>query len=472
MSKIGKKIAIVMVLIAVSGLLFVSFYLNYRLKENFNEFLFNERVERIEEVELLIENRFEAGNSWEQIENIIVDLKFTSGFDYIITNSEGNILFSSIQGKRMNMGSDMGSNMGSDMGNLPMGGRNGSANLQSQLENYNKVTLENNNQTFGFLYWKLPPQQNMNNEQGEIFVEKMNRVILITALIIIILTIIISLIFSKYLTVPILKMKHFANKVAEGDFEHSLDIRANDELTDLGNSLNKMTKKLNHLNKIRKKSTSDLAHELRTPLTSMKSYLEAIEDGVLKPDQETITELNEELNRLVQLVNRLASLNDAERKKVYIEKEKIEINELLVNLIQKFNKKAQKESIDIITNLDNENKLTIYTDGESLEIIFNNLISNAIKYNKNGGYIKISSKKEKEFVLIKIKDNGVGIKEKDIPYIFERFYRADSSRSKEIDGTGIGLAVVKELIEALSGRIDVESDESGSIFKIYLPLEK
>ena len=178
------------------------------------------------------------------------------------------------------------------------------------------------------------------------------------------------------------------------------------------------------------------------------------------------------MERLVQLVNRLASLNDAERKKVYMDKEKIDINELLFNIIQKFNKKAQKENIDITNNFDNDNKLIVYTDGESLEIIFNNLISNAIKYTKNGGYIKIRSKIENEFVLIEIEDNGVGIKDEDLPYIFERFYRADSSRSKEIKGTGIGLAVVKELVEALSGEIEVESNEKGSIFKIYLPLEK
>lgn len=459
MSKIGKKIAIIMVLIAVSGLLFVSFYLNYRLEENFNEFLYNERVERIEEVENLIENRFEAGNSWGQIENIIIDLKFTSGFDYLITDSKKNILFSSIQGKKMNMGHSQG-------------GRNDSSNLNSQTENYEKVTLENNNQTFGYLYWRLPPQQNINNEQGEIFVVKMNRVIIITAIIIIILTIIISLVFSKYLTNPILKMNNFANKVAEGDFEHHLNIRANDELTELGKSLNKMTEKLNHLNKIRKKSTADLAHELRTPLTSIKSYLEGIEDGVLKADQKTISEINEELDRLVLLVNRLGSLTDAERKKVYIEKDNIEINELLSNIIQKLNKKAQKENIDMITDFDTDNNLSIYTDGESLEIIFNNLISNAIKYNKNNGYVKIKTKKEKDFVIVEIEDSGIGIKEKDLPYIFERFYRADSSRSKETNGTGIGLAVVKELIEALSGKIEVESNESGSIFKIYLPLEK
>ena len=464
MSKIGKKIAIVMVLIAVSGLLFVSFYLNYRLNENFNDFLYNERVERINEIETLIENRFAAGNSWGQIENIIIDLKFTSGFDYLITDSNSNILFSSIQGKRMNMSSNMGHSQ--------MGGRNDSPNLKSQIENFNKVNLENNNQTFGYLYWRLPPQQNINNEQGQIFVEKMNRVIIITAIIIIILTIIISLIFSKYLTVPILKMNKFANKVAEGDFEANLEIRANDELTELGKSLNEMTNKLNHLNKIRKKSTADLAHELRTPLTTIKSYLEGIEDGVLKADQETISEINEELDRLVLLVNRLGSLTDAERKKVYLEKEKIEINDLLTNIIHKFTKKAQKKNIKIINELENRDKLSIYSDGESLEIIFNNLISNAIKYNKNGGSVKITSKIENDYVVIEIEDDGIGIKDKDLPYIFERFYRADSSRSKGTKGTGIGLAVVKELIEALSGKIEVESDESGSIFKIYLPLEK
>ena len=461
MSKIGKKIAIIMVFVAVGGLLIISFFLNYRLEENFNKYLYQEKIERINEFVSLIENRYDAGSSWSRIEEIMINLNSLNGFDIFITDKNQNLIIVNTQGKRGNM----------SMGPSQMMGRNGMYNNHYKIDSYNKIELENDGEIFAHLYWKLPSQQRLDSEQGRVFVENMNKIIVITAFIIIIITIIISLIFSKYLTVPILKMNSYANKVAEGDFRQKLSIRGNDELTELGQSLNEMTEKLNHLNKIRKKSTSDLAHELRTPLAGIKSYLEGIEDGVLKADNETFAELNEELDRLVQLVERLGKLNEAERKKVYMEKEKIEVNQMLINLLQRFEKKAKNNNVEIINDL-SDNKLFVFTEEEILDTIFSNLISNAIKYNIKGGYVKIASKEKDNFAVIEIKDNGIGIDKQDLPYIFERFYRGDSSRSNEISGTGIGLAVVRELVEALSGEIYVESDEKATIFKIYLPLDK
>ncbi|MGM0410135.1 MAG: ATP-binding protein [Bacillota bacterium] len=463
MSKLAKKLAIIMVLLSVGGLLFISIYLNYSLKENFNDYLYEEKVERIEEFADLLEKRYEAGESWTNIEKIMDELKSLNNFNIIITDTEKNMIIANSQWQNNNMGSKQ------------IGRNNKHSNMNSSpndIESYNKIILNNNNNNeFAFLYWALPQQQSLQSEQGEIFVSEMNKIILYTALIIILITIFISLIFSKYITIPILKMNKFANKVAKGNFNNRLNIRANDELTQLGNSLNEMTKKLDHLNKIRKKSTSDLAHELRTPLTSIKSYIEGIEDGVIKADKNNISDINEELEKLIKLVERLAHLNEAERKKVYMKKEKIEINNMLNNLIKRFNNRKIEKNIEIINNV-SKNKLWVFADEESLEIIFRNLISNAIKYNVEDGFIKIITKKENDFALIQIEDSGIGIKEKDLEFIFERFYRGDSSRSKEIKGTGVGLAVVRELIEALDGEIKVSSSKKGSIFSIYLPLIK
>lgn len=452
MSKIGIKIAVIMILTAVFGLVIISLFLNYRLDENFNEFLYQEKKERLVEITGLIENRFEAGSSWSDIEKIINDLNSLNGFDiYIIDADKNTVLFNNQERKGM-----MG--RGRNYGNI-------------EFEEYNEIILKADQKKIAYLYWRLPPHKRIDTEAGSVFVEKMNRVIIITSVIIILITIIISLFFSRYLTVPILKMNSFANRVAGGDFSHRLDIRGNDELTELGDSLNTMTKKLNHLNIIRKKSTSDLAHELRTPLTSIKSYLEAIEDGVLKADRETIREMDEELDRLIRLVERLGRLTEAERKKVYMEKEIIDLNEILDNLIQRFKNKIKPKDMVISKDFSSEH-LFVLGDGESLETIFSNLISNAVKYNDEPGIIKINLKREDRKALIEIIDDGIGIEKKDFPYIFERFYRADSSRSKKIEGTGIGLAVVKELIEAVSGQIKVENNQDGTTFTIYLPLAR
>src|SRR6056297_1264254 len=262
-------------------------------------------------------------------------------------------------------------------------------------------------------------------------------------------------------------MNKVVKEVAEGNLEHELVIKGNDEVAELGNSFNQMVKKLKQLEKIRKESTSDLAHELRTPLSNMKNYMEAIEDGVIEWNSQTKKEMEEELDRLINLVNRLNELNNAEAKILNVNKESFNLKDTLQKIITGFELSAQKKDLDF--NINFKTGEQIYADKSSLQQVLNNVISNAVKYCYENSKIAISVKEDKQDKVIKISNQGPTIKEKDLPYLFERFYQVDKSRSQKVAGMGIGLAITRNLVEANGGSIEVESQNEVTTFTIRLP---
>jgi signal transduction histidine kinase len=228
-----------------------------------------------------------------------------------------------------------------------------------------------------------------------------------------------------------------------------------------------MSRRLHKLEKIRKESTSDLAHELRTPLTTIKGYLEAIEDGKMEADQETIKEMQEESQRMTILIEKLNEFANAQNKIFNLTEEKVNLNTIIKKVIKQHHNFLNKKNIKLKLKLDAN--LYIKGDKDSLFQIFNNIIENAIKYNVVNGKIEVESSADQEKLTIAIRDSGVGISDKDLPYIFERFYRADKSRNSSNQGTGIGLAVVKELMDAHQGKIVVENEAGGTVFKLIFP---
>jgi len=268
---------------------------------------------------------------------------------------------------------------------------------------------------------------------------------------------------------PLIKVKNAALEIAQGNYQQNIESKGDDELTELINAFNLMTKKLQKLEKIRKESTSDLAHELRTPLTTLKGYLEAVEDGKLKADQEIIKEMQEETQRMTNLVEKLNEFADAQNKIFNLKKQRLNLNSVIKKVVKQQKNFINAKNINL--NLELAEDLYIKGDRDSLFQIFNNLIENAVKYNIEKGTIEIKSQKHKNDLIISIKDSGLGISDKDLPYIFERFYRADKSRNSKNQGSGIGLAVVKELMEAHQGEIEVESDDDGTLFKLIFKVK-
>jgi two-component system phosphate regulon sensor histidine kinase PhoR len=225
------------------------------------------------------------------------------------------------------------------------------------------------------------------------------------------------------------------------------------------------------LETIRSDFIANVSHELKTPLTSIKGFIETLLEGALddKENNRNFLEIiHEHAERLNNLVNDLLSLSHLESKEITLENKDISLRQLVEGVILGFNAQLRKKNIEVKNEL--PAGLSVKADKNRVEQVFTNLIDNAIKFNKDKGFIKIYSHDVNGKVKIIVEDSGIGIPEKDIPRIFERFYRVDKARSRELGGTGLGLSIVKHIVELHGGIVGVESIEDfGSKFWFILP---
>ena len=229
-----------------------------------------------------------------------------------------------------------------------------------------------------------------------------------------------------------------------------------------------MADRLGKIERLRKAMVADVAHELRTPLTNLRGYLEALNDGVIPPSPKTLAMLQQENLRLVSLVDNLQQLARAEAANSYLTREKIELKELITQMLQLHKLNFDKNQIAVTTYWNTDSTVVI-ADRDKLLQAVQNLLDNCAKYTPSGGSVEITVSHEAQGVKILFQNNSEGISSEDLPYIFERFYRVDRSRSRHKGGAGIGLAITKELIEAHGGSVGAESDEKFTRIWIYLP---
>jgi len=463
MSKIGKKLFVIFLILVISSLLLVSIFINFSIGERFDDFINLQREENIGELAEMISENYEK-NNFSSIRALVENFSRTNRIPIWIEDNKGEFVYFPAQNSQMfNMMRRMG------MNNNGMNHMNMMRQLPSDFPGQNKVKeIYANGEKILSLHWKqLNGDNQLNSELYSYFKDNIYRAIIFSALLVIFFIIVLSFILSKKITRPIIEIKNAALDVAQGNYQQNIKSKGDDELTELIEAFNLMSRKLLKLEKIRKESTSDLAHELRTPLTTIKGYLEALEDGKMKADQQTIKEMQEESQRMAILVEKLNEFANAQNKIFNLNEEKLNLTPIIKKIIKQQNGYINKKNIDL--KLELESKLYVKGDKDSLFQIFNNIIENAIKYNKINGKIVIRNAIDKDNLIIQIKDSGIGISKENLPYIFERFYRADKSRNSKNQGTGIGLAVVKELMDAHQGKIEVESGESGTIFELIFP---
>jgi len=225
------------------------------------------------------------------------------------------------------------------------------------------------------------------------------------------------------------------------------------------------------LETIRRDFVANVSHELKTPLTSIKGFVETLLEGALDEKENSrhfLEIIHEHTNRLDSLINDLLELSHIESREIKIDLEKLNLHGLSSKVIKGFTSQLNKKNIRIENNLDPD--LMISADKDKIEQVITNLIANAVKFNKNNGFIKVYSQDVTGKNKIIVEDSGIGIPVKDLPRIFERFYRVDKARSRELGGTGLGLSIVKHIIELHKGSVGVESTEGlGSKFWFILP---
>ncbi|WP_053368105.1 HAMP domain-containing sensor histidine kinase [Bacillus sp. FJAT-27245] len=290
----------------------------------------------------------------------------------------------------------------------------------------------------------------------------------------VIIAIIFSMFFSKTLTSGLKKLQFAANQLQNHDLEIRIPLRGlPEEVKQLAISFNNLAESLSKEEMLRKQFTGDLAHELRTPLATLRSQIEAFQDGIWEPTPQRLEASHEELMRLVRLVNELEKLLAAENPQIHLEMARLEAGAVLSSLAEIFSPAFANKGVKLACRLP-EKEEWFYGDKDKVMQILSNVINNALKYTPEGKQVAISVAGENEYsVGFVVEDEGAGIAEGDIPHIFERFYRGDKSRDRKTGGVGIGLSIVKALMDAHKGSIQVKSRlKKGTTMTLWFPREE
>jgi signal transduction histidine kinase len=297
----------------------------------------------------------------------------------------------------------------------------------------------------------------------------MGRFFLWGGLVAVAIAILLTFFLSRRILAPVKTLTSATERLGRGDFSQRVKIKDKGELGDLARAFNNMASDLERAEKLRQNMVADVAHELRTPLSNLRGYLEALHDGVIKPDAKTIRSLGEEAALLSRLVDDLQELSLAEAGKLKLDRRPEDITKLIEQTMAAVRGQATTKGLSLSTELPELPVVKI--DSHRISQVLHNLLENAIAHTPKGGAITVAAKQRGKWVEISVTDNGEGISAKDLPNIFERFYRVDKSRARATGGTGLGLTIAKRLVEAHGGKIKVQSKPGkGSRFSFTIPV--
>lgn len=271
---------------------------------------------------------------------------------------------------------------------------------------------------------------------------------------------------------PVHSLTRAAGALGRGDLSSRVPVSSRDEVGLLSHTFNDMASQLEDAEVLRRTMTADVAHELRTPLSNLQGYLEAISDGLVKPDADTINSLHSQVLHLTQLVEDLRLIAMVEAGSIRMERVETNLGDLADLTVDSFKPRASEHEITL--SLYREDALpSLQLDETRMRQVLANLVENAINYTPDGGSIDVSVTTDGGDVAMAVTDTGRGIPAEDIGHVFDRLYRVDVSRNRTTGGVGLGLTVVKQLVEAHGGTVSVESpahrDGSGTRFTVRLP---
>lgn len=280
--------------------------------------------------------------------------------------------------------------------------------------------------------------------------------------------VVISFISARHFTRPIHDMAAATERIAAGDYSQRVEVNPGDEIGDLAGSLNRMVVSLDETERMKRELMGNIAHELRTPLTTISGYMEGLVDGVLPAETATYELIKSEADRLSRLVDDLQRLSRAESGREVLDILSLEVAPLVERVAAKLRPQFNQKSVSL--NIEIDGVASVLADADKLEQVMINLLDNALLYTDSGGSVTITASASGDWTEISVRDTGRGIPPRDLPYVFERFYRSDKSRSRDSGGSGIGLTIVKSYVEALGGAITIESVEGeGTAVLVSLP---
>lgn len=304
---------------------------------------------------------------------------------------------------------------------------------------------------------------------NEMFLGAVHRYLLWSSVAALLLGLGLSFILTRRVLGPLMGMMNVASEIAGGDYSGRVPIQSKDEIGELAAVFNRMAESLAEIEMLRKRMVIDVAHELRTPLTNIRGYLEALVDGVVSPTPETLQLLQNETLRLTSLVDAVMQLARAEGAKQGLSVAPVPLVALIEQAMEPFEQRFIERTVRVLTDFEDP-PVTVLADSRRISRVIGNILQNAVQYTPSGGSVRISTEKIPGEIRVTFANSGAELDPVDVPFIFERFYRGEKSRSRDRGGAGIGLAIVKELVEAHHGRVGVETTPGETLFWFTLPL--
>lgn len=307
-------------------------------------------------------------------------------------------------------------------------------------------------------------------ELNQMFLTSIHHYLGWAGLVALVTAVLISFLLTRRVLKPLSEMTQITDKYAAGDFSSRVDVTTRDEVGELGTAFNRMADGMERIEQLRKNMVADAAHELRSPLTNLCGYLEAVNDNVLPPSKENMQILQTESLHLKRLVEDLQQLARADAAKGMLSRSVIDLIKEMKQMLKLYQHRFEQKQITVRTDFCDVPFL--FVDQDKLLQAIRNLFENCWRYTPSGGWVEFTVIDKQTEVKVIFSNSGPGISKQDLPFIFERFFRTDRSRSREAGGFGIGLAITKELIEAQGGQVGAESGHGRTDVWFILPVKQ
>lgn len=451
MQSINRRLSILFVLCAIAAIFLVTVFVNITVSNKFNEYMIDIQNKRYERIVSYFEEAYKREGKW------TVD----TGVELMHEAYMGNYCLTLLDRDKQSV---WGMDPNDLLNQIHIG-------EMSVLDNgvYTTKTFEIKVDGIVVGFVDIGQYSSVLLSEEDInFKDSINKSIVVSGVITLIIISFLSLYFSKQFSTPIREVAKMSVSLSQGNFDAKSDVKSNiEELEDLRKSVNILAEKLKYQDALRKRLVSDITHEIRTPLNVLQNNLEAMIDGVLPVTKLGLNYLNEEVIRFGKLINDLNLLKEFEAESIKLNYEPIQLGDLITVMSKDFLKCAEDKNISIEYEISSVEKFQIIGDKDKIKQVLINLLSNAIKFTEVNGKITIKLYKDNKQIVVEVIDNGIGITQEDLPFIFERLYRGDKSRN-QIEGNGIGLTIVKNILELHNAKIAIDSkDGIGTKVKVY-----
>lgn len=466
--KLSRKLILIFLSLIIVSIVIISIISNTMINKMFETYLIGEREDKFTEIYQIINEEYIDDDF--QIDGMeLKHYALSEDVDIIIEDTRGRVLYDSntfMEDNNSRM-RDHHRHM-RDRGH--MAGRRHRSYMNQGEYQEEVYKLSHNGQDIGSLIIGYRDKAYL-TEGAMLFKHTLTRSFIISGFATILIGLLVSIFISRRFTTPLITITNTANDIQAGNLGAKsivdTDIK---EIQELSHSINFLAGTLAQQEDIRKKYASDISHELRTPLTTLKSHIEAIMDGVWEASDSNLSILMSEINRLNNLVDDLRDSFNAEEYNLILNKSNFNISKEVDKIITTFTPIYSQEGYTINKSI--EEDIEVFMDKNKFKQIINNLLSNSFNYLDRNGRVSVKLWSSNGSLNLSVKDNGIGIKEKDLQHIFDRFYRVDTSRNKATGGSGLGLSIVKSIVEAHNGRINIESKYGkGTKIKISFPLD-